>query len=354
VDSDPWRDPIRSVFQKLEHQRAVKLMESLTRDQAMLDQPAVNLVQLAWLLNGHGKPRLAIDFLRRAQQRRPGDVWINLFLGLLLTPGPAAEVGEAVGYLRAAVARRPQCFSLWIPLGNALRWQNEPAPAEAAYRQAIRLQPDFALTFRLLGSVLELQGKDPEAEAAFREALQRKDNAEDHRHLGWALLHQGKGAGAEIEFRAVLRSLPNDSHAHYQLGEAVERQGKDSEARSEYRAAAQLARNALRRDPQSSWEWQILGWAQYRLGEWKESIQSLKLSNTLQQSPQGGDYGQWLVLAMAYFRLGNQAEAQEWYDRAARWLEQNAPLDSDARFLQTEAASLLKTAGQAKPEPASK
>src|SRR5262249_24266058 len=52
----------------------------------------------------------------------------------------------------------------------------------------------------------------------------------------------------------------------------------------------------------SSLAWQLLGWAQYRAGNWKDSIEALNKSCKLQ--PGGtGDGGQWIVLALAHEQL---------------------------------------------------
>src|SRR5262249_26645106 len=60
----------------------------------------------------------AENLLREAQERHPGDFWINTMLGMVLNQG--GKSAEAVGYLRAAVALRPDTSVAHNNLGLAL------------------------------------------------------------------------------------------------------------------------------------------------------------------------------------------------------------------------------------------
>jgi Tfp pilus assembly protein PilF len=112
---------------------------------------------------------------------------------------------------------------------------------------------------------------------------------------------------------------------------------------SRARAAAE---KAVELDAKSSLAWQVLGWALYRTGEWKASIDALEKSMALQQSPPGGDSWQWFVLAMAHWRDGNPKQARHWYQRAVKWLAENAPHNAEGKRLQVEAAGLIEMKSQ--------
>ena len=49
--------------------------------------------------------------------------------------------------------------------------------------------------------------------------------------------------------------------------------------------------------------WQFRGWVLYRLGDWKASVEALEKSCQLGN---GGDAGQWIVLALAHAKLATQ------------------------------------------------
>src|SRR5262249_47932886 len=74
--------------------------------------------------------------------------------------------------------------------------------AEAEYRLAIRLKPDFPQAHNDLGLLLRLQGKLPEAEAEFRLAIRFDSNyPRAYCNLGFVLRQQGRYAESLAAFR---------------------------------------------------------------------------------------------------------------------------------------------------------
>jgi tetratricopeptide (TPR) repeat protein len=113
--------------------------------------------------------------------------------------------------------------------------------AIAAYKEAIRLQPEDYLTHDNLGIVLLEQGKWSEVEAAFKQAIRCKPGfAPAHFNLGWALKEQGKLPEAVAAYKTAIRCNPNDSRPHFNLGIILQSQGKLAEAGAASREAARL------------------------------------------------------------------------------------------------------------------
>jgi tetratricopeptide (TPR) repeat protein len=103
--------------------------------------------------------------------------------------------------------------------------------------------------------------------------------------------------------------------------------------------AVELAKEAAELAPRSAWAWQVLGWARYRTGAWKDSIAALEKSIELRE--QGGDSFQWFFLAMAHWQVGNKEQALQRYGRAVEWADKNRPADAQLRRFRAEAAELL-------------
>ena len=106
------------------------------------------------------------------------------------------SVDEAIARYPAVVAHNR------FTLGSALKDQGKLDEAVAAYREAIRLEPNHAQAYSGLVLALKAQGKLDEAVAAYREAIRLKpDNAEAHFNLGGVLRAQGDYAGSLAMFR---------------------------------------------------------------------------------------------------------------------------------------------------------
>ena len=102
--------------------------------------------------------------------------------------------------------------------------------------------------------------------------------------------------------------------------------------------AVELAKDAVELAPQFASSWQVLGWARYRTGAWKDCIAALEKSIELRED--GGDSRQWFFLAMAEWQLGNEEQARKWYDRAVEWADRIRPADAQLLRFRAEAAEL--------------
>jgi tetratricopeptide (TPR) repeat protein len=152
------------------------------------------------------------------------------------------DYAAAVTAFREAIRVEPDYAAYRSNLGNALRGQGKLSEAAAAYREAIRLHPDDDVVHNSLGVILCDHKRDyAGAITAFREAVRLKpDHAAYRFHLGNALLGQGQLAEAEAAFREAIRLKPDDAQAHHNLGIAFRNQGKFGEAEAAYRQAIRL------------------------------------------------------------------------------------------------------------------
>jgi serine/threonine protein kinase/tetratricopeptide (TPR) repeat protein len=237
ADPDPWRDRLRDAFQRVDR----KALEDLARGQEILAQPPRTVYLLGTWLRATGQVSQAVEVLRRAQRRHPGDFWINYELANGLCRLGPAQAAEAVAFARAALAQRPQNPVAHVTLGNALHGWGKLPEAAAEFREASRLKPDYAMAHYNLGNLLRDQRQYPEAEAAYREALRlRPDMVATHINLGVLLNSQQKYAEAEAEAQQAVRLGPNEPLAHYDLGNVLFAQNKVAEAKAEFQKAVWL------------------------------------------------------------------------------------------------------------------
>jgi serine/threonine protein kinase/Tfp pilus assembly protein PilF len=86
-------------------------------------------------------------------------------------------------------------------------------------------------------------------------------------------------------------------------------------------------------------EWNILGVARYRAGDWKAAIEALEKSVAL--APDNYVAFNGFFLAMSHWQLGEREAARKSYDQAVAWMDKNAPTDEKLLRCRHEAAVLL-------------
>jgi Tfp pilus assembly protein PilF len=149
-----------------------------------------------------------------------------------------------VAAYRQAIKLQPDYALAHYNLGIVLAEQKKVDEAVAAYRQAIKLQPDYAKAHNNLGNALYEQKKLDEAVAAYRQAIKlQPDLAEAHNNLGNALYEQKKLDEAVAAYRQAISLKPDYAEAHDNLGRALAKQKKVDEAVVAYRTAIQLRRD---------------------------------------------------------------------------------------------------------------
>jgi tetratricopeptide (TPR) repeat protein len=126
----------------------------------------------AWLRSGE-YPKAA-SALSRVIQRNPEDIGAWILLGE--TQRLAGQPGQAARTLERASAIGRTSFVTFFLLGEAYRDTHRLDRAIAAYREAVRLEPQFAGGWFGLGSALARIGDREEARMAL-ERLEKLDSA---------------------------------------------------------------------------------------------------------------------------------------------------------------------------------
>lgn len=244
-------------------QRLDEAIEHLRESVRIRPDYAPALSNLGVALRGKGRVEEAIRMFRDAVRFRPSHVeaWLNLGDALenvgdldgsvaafreaerLLPAEPSIRARVAAAEGRRASGRAapggaagssPEARRLF-ERANALRDRALPDEAEAAYREAIRLDPMFAEARSNLGSVLGRRGRFDEAVVELRRAIEIAPGLAAARvNLGIVLAVRGDARGAEEELTRALRLEPDNATAHYNLGVLLERRGRLPEAIEHY------------------------------------------------------------------------------------------------------------------------
>lgn len=121
----------------------------------------------------------------------------------------------------------PLTASLYYRLGTCHLEQSHFRAAEAAFRQAIALEPNAVWAHARLGVALKEQGKLAAAAASLRRAIELAPGMIYAReNLAHLLLGQKQYAEAEAEYRRILELQPDHASARHWLEWALMLQGK--------------------------------------------------------------------------------------------------------------------------------
>jgi Flp pilus assembly protein TadD len=180
--------------------------------------------------------------------------------------------------------------SLHIRRGYAYSHLEQWAKACADFAQAVALQPDNNWLWLDQAALLLLHG-DLEGYQQFCERLLQRHG-------------QTQNARAKYDLARVISLDP--------------RSGAD------LRRTLQLAEQAVSAWPNGGWTLHTLGLAHYRTGHYQEALRAFHDSMVKDPSWEAHVVN-WLGLALAHHRLGQEEEARRWMDKATQWIEQDAP-----------------------------
>ncbi len=245
ADPDAFRCEVRKAVVQGDRKTLVALADS----DKLATLPPVILGQLGEALGHVGEHQRAVTLLRQAHHDHPGDLWINHYLAVHYGRVQPPQWEEALRFLTAAEAVRPDSAGVRLNVGNALVHQGRLREAIAAYKKATHLDSSLAPAFYNLGSAHYLLKENSQAIAAFQKAatLDPK-HASAFYALGRALLDEERFAEAVAASRKAVELLPADVETRCQLANALRRAGLFHESLVEYQRAKDLAKDPLWRN----------------------------------------------------------------------------------------------------------
>lgn len=148
-----------------------------------------------------------------------------------LPEGQRTALGRATREYVAAELVNGERPSAHLNLGVFYMDQGNPAPAEEAYRTALRLDPSFYPALVNLADLYRIQGRDQEGEALLRRAVALAPNeANVHHSFGLLLVRMKRQDEALEAFRRAAALQPDDPRHGYVYAIALNSAGRAGEA----------------------------------------------------------------------------------------------------------------------------
>jgi superkiller protein 3 len=244
---------------------------------------------------------------------------------------------EAIAALQTALRLQPDSSRLHIMLGNTFLGARRFDEAEAAMRKAIEIDAKLSNCYGHLANVLLKRGNRKEAAEAWRKAIElNPNNFADRMTLVSVLRQLGKNDDADEILHKAIAEVPTEAGPlnaiAWYLATASTPDDRDPQR------AVEFAKRATQLAATDGACWNTLGVAQYRASDFDGAILSLTRSLELRK---GGDAFDWFFLAMVHFKRDAKTEAMAYYNKAAQWMDKNAPKQWELTRFRAEAAELL-------------
>jgi len=198
--------------------------------------PAIGLfVMAAWSAN-------------RWASARPGSAWRVGTIGIVVVLASAvvtfrqvAHWKDSVTLWEHAVAVTQDNYRAQTNLGFALAEAGSATRAQAAYREALRINPEYPNAHNYLGALLADRGEHDRAAMEFEAAIRLRPRfPEAHNNLGLARVEQGRMTEAVAAFQEAIRQDPFFAPARNNLAIAYVRQDQPDKAVVEFAEAVRL------------------------------------------------------------------------------------------------------------------
>ncbi len=164
----------------------------------------------------------------------------------------AAQAGNhqaAVDAFTAAGNAMPTCADCFFNVGVSQQMMKNSAGAEAAFKKAIELRPNYPEAYNALAALYTADKKMDEAAAASAKAAELSvaagggGNADSLYSAGVGLWNANKFAEAGSTFEAAVKVNANHADSHFMLGKVNLNLGKLKEAAQEFEMYLKLEPN---------------------------------------------------------------------------------------------------------------
>ncbi len=259
---------------------------------------------LGMLYVATGQNDLAEREYRRAIELDPNNVDAQLGLGSVLNATGDLEAAERAH--QEAIRLRSRYWRVYDAYGGFLYGQGRWSEAIAQYRRGVELAPRNTSLLNNLGGTLFMSGDFTAAADAFRRSVDIAPTSVGYSNTGTNYYYAGRYGDAVAMFEQATRLAPEDHQLWGNLGDAYRRTpGQEDLARGAYANAAELARGALRVNPDSAATRTALAYYLARQGQSNDAATELATAGA---SSEGDLYSHYYA-ALVYKELGNLAAA---------------------------------------------
>jgi serine/threonine-protein kinase len=305
-----WTGQMRAVMRLKDRGKRRASLERLASEADVRKLPAQVVTLMAIRLIALQSVASAQRLLRKAQAQNPGDFWLNYWLGSALGLTRTPESDDALRFLTAAVALRPENSRAHHAVGIFYKDRGRHEEASACYRKAIQLEPNYAVSYTDLGVMLHCMGRIDEAITYHRKAIELDGKHwMAHNNLGFALNATGRHDEAIASLLVAIKLDPRNPAPYNNLGVAYAKKGRLDDAAAHFH-------KSMANDPQHVQAYANLGNVMRDRGRLDEAIDWYH--KAIEIDPKH---------VPAYICLGDAMKARNQLDKAIDWYRKAIAID---------------------------
>jgi len=192
----------------------------------------------AFLWSGYDEQ--ALPYLEQVLRRAPDNARVLVLVGQIHVQANRLEKAET--FFRDALRVNEQYAEAWSGLGDVCQTRNKQTEALVSYEKALALKPDLLYTLLNAGQAADKLDRQSQAEAYYRKALQLDaQSPEALNGLGLALAKQGHPDEAKNLFQQAISLRRDYSGAINNLGVLYIQEGKVNDAIAAFEYGVRVA-----------------------------------------------------------------------------------------------------------------
>jgi serine/threonine protein kinase/Tfp pilus assembly protein PilF len=250
-----------------------------------------------------GRTNDAIDYFNRALKLDPDNPDVLLYKAH--TFRDLSRWSDEEKAYRDLLKIRPNYWPAYIELGWVLFRQARYADAASAFESASAAAPGVALPLADLSSIYLSMGKLDDAVTASRRSLVIYPNSDAYRNLGDIAFTRGNYQDALDNYQKAVDLYPNDHMIWRDIGDCYAMFGQPSMVRAKYAKAAELLADNLKTYPKGGYAWMTLAFYHAKIGAVSDAQQDLRTA----EAQGASDVESQFMKAQALVLLGKKDDA---------------------------------------------
>ena len=151
------------------------------------------------------------------------------------------QLQKALGDVNKLLGQFPSSITLYNIQGATNKGLGQFDAAIDSYKHAIKINPDYALTYYNMGDTLRAKGDLEAAIDSYKQALKIAPNlAEVYLNMGTALHDKGDPEAAIDSYKHAIKIRPDYAEAYYNMGAVLEDKGDLEAAIDSYQQALKI------------------------------------------------------------------------------------------------------------------